>query len=184
MERRTPHPEADKMRPTFERSLKRALKSLVDRGDVLIVAGEGGQRSPFTYTTVEALNQEPNTDDAKRNVFGEMAQYAITCSRVNGRRVIPANKESILGNDRTPQMARCQSFTQIDAMHQRFTVNRRADQALDRHLADRPEDLAASGSAACAMAHLQHSNARAPTAAEFVSGAGVMDSDDCRKEVG
>ena len=60
------NPETDKLRPAVERSLKRSLKTLVDRGDVVIISGEGGQRSPFTYTTVEAFVSEPNTNDAKR----------------------------------------------------------------------------------------------------------------------
>jgi hypothetical protein len=38
-----------------ERSLKRALKSLVDRGDVVIVSGRGGVLDPYRYMTVEAF---------------------------------------------------------------------------------------------------------------------------------
>ena len=41
--------------PTYERSLKRALKGLVDRGDVLIVSGSGGPGDPRRYTTVECF---------------------------------------------------------------------------------------------------------------------------------
>lgn len=47
--------EGDKLVPSFERSLKRALKGLVDRGDVLIFGGKGGQRDPGRYVTVEAF---------------------------------------------------------------------------------------------------------------------------------
>ena len=45
----------DRLDPTFERSLRRSLKALVDRGDVLIIAGKGGQLDPYHYTTVEAF---------------------------------------------------------------------------------------------------------------------------------
>jgi len=38
-----------------DRSLNRALKSLVDRGEVLICGGRGGQRDPYRYTTVESF---------------------------------------------------------------------------------------------------------------------------------
>ena len=44
-----------KLDPVFERSLKRALKGLVERGDVLIVSGKGGQTDPFRYVTVECF---------------------------------------------------------------------------------------------------------------------------------
>ena len=59
------NPETDRMNPNFERSLKRSLRSLVDRGDV-IRGGAGGQKNPFRYATIEAITDEPNTDDAKR----------------------------------------------------------------------------------------------------------------------
>ena len=48
-------PYRDRLNPTRERSLKRSLKALVDRGDVVIVAGKGGQLDPYYYTTVEAF---------------------------------------------------------------------------------------------------------------------------------
>ena len=48
-------PNRDRLNPTYERSLKRSLKSLVDSGDVIIVAGKGGQLDPYHYTTVEAV---------------------------------------------------------------------------------------------------------------------------------
>ncbi len=59
------NPETDRMYPTFERKLKRSLRALVDRGDV-IRAGAGGQKDPFRYATIEAVADEPNTDTAKR----------------------------------------------------------------------------------------------------------------------
>ncbi len=34
--------EKDKLNPTVERTLKRVLKTLVDRADVVIVGGKGG----------------------------------------------------------------------------------------------------------------------------------------------
>ncbi len=70
------NPETDKLRPTFERSLKRSLKTLVDSGDVLIVHGKGGQKDPFTYTTVEALTDEADTDEAKRVLIELMEAVA------------------------------------------------------------------------------------------------------------
>ncbi len=75
--------ETDKLRPDFERSLKRSLKTLVERRDVLIVHGKGGQKEPFTYTTVEALTDETDTDEAKR-VFEELA--AASAAYLSGRR--------------------------------------------------------------------------------------------------
>lgn len=33
-----------------ERSMKRALKTLADRGDVVLVSGKGGQLDPYRYT--------------------------------------------------------------------------------------------------------------------------------------
>ncbi len=45
----------DTLTPALERSLKRALKGLIDRGDVLIVRGEGGPGDPRSYTTVECF---------------------------------------------------------------------------------------------------------------------------------
>jgi hypothetical protein len=43
------------LRPTFERSLKRALKTLAARGDVVIIQGDGGRWSPYRYATREAV---------------------------------------------------------------------------------------------------------------------------------
>ncbi len=48
-------PERDKLNPSHERSLKRALKRLVDRGDVLIAGGKGGVADPYRYITIEAF---------------------------------------------------------------------------------------------------------------------------------
>jgi hypothetical protein len=44
-----------KPKPSAVRSLKRALKTLVDRGEVLIVAGMGGPVDPYYYMTFEDL---------------------------------------------------------------------------------------------------------------------------------
>jgi len=79
------NPETNKMLPNFERSLKRSLLTLVNRGDVLKIRGEGGQRSPFAYMTVEALTDEPNTDDAKR-VFKEMSEAVTAYFSTHSRR--------------------------------------------------------------------------------------------------
>ena len=64
-------PETDKLQPTFERSLKRSLKALVDCGDVLR-RGKGGQQAPFVCMTIEVFMDEPDTDKAKR-AFVELA---------------------------------------------------------------------------------------------------------------
>jgi hypothetical protein len=42
-----------KMLPTFERSLKRALKTLVDRGEVVVVKGKGRAGDPYLYCITE-----------------------------------------------------------------------------------------------------------------------------------
>ncbi len=49
------NPDTDKLPPTHERSLKRALKGLIDRGEVLVVDGKGGPGDPRRYTTVECF---------------------------------------------------------------------------------------------------------------------------------
>jgi len=67
-------PETDKLTQHFERSLKRSLKSLVDRGDV-IVHGDGGQRDPFRYATVNAITGESDTVNAKQE-WEEMSRCA------------------------------------------------------------------------------------------------------------
>jgi hypothetical protein len=45
----------DTLEPTQERALKCALKTLVDRRDVLIIGGKGGVRDPYRYVTVESF---------------------------------------------------------------------------------------------------------------------------------
>jgi hypothetical protein len=49
------NPEAVTLHPAFARSLRRAIKGLVDRGDILIVSGNGGPGDPRRYTTVECF---------------------------------------------------------------------------------------------------------------------------------
>lgn len=44
-----------RFKPAFERSMKRALKTLVDRREVVIVGGKGGQLDPYRYTTLKAI---------------------------------------------------------------------------------------------------------------------------------
>src|SRR5262245_5644449 len=64
--------DRDKLRPTHERSLKRAMKTLVDRGDVLISGGNGRPGDPYRYVTVEAMASHytdrkiTNTAEAKK----------------------------------------------------------------------------------------------------------------------
>ena len=45
--------EGDTMEPTYERSMRRALKGLLDRGDVVIFDGKGGPGDPHRYANVE-----------------------------------------------------------------------------------------------------------------------------------
>jgi hypothetical protein len=77
----------DKLKPAFERSLKRALKSLVDRGDVLIISGKGGPGDPYRYTTVEsfasAASEKTITDTAKAKQI--VAQIADAVAKVQAR---------------------------------------------------------------------------------------------------
>jgi hypothetical protein len=49
------NPETERLDPTHERSLKRALQTLVQRGEVLILSGKGGPGDPRRYTTVECF---------------------------------------------------------------------------------------------------------------------------------
>jgi hypothetical protein len=70
-------PEAgSRLSPAAERSLKRAMQTLVQRGDVLIVEGAGGRKDPYRYTTVEAFTGEADTATAKR-VYSEVAEAAL-----------------------------------------------------------------------------------------------------------
>ena len=73
-------PETDRLNPNVDRALKRALKSLVDRGDVIILGGKGGQRDPYRYALVEAIAtgagaEEPEAAAAKQ-IVDEMARVA------------------------------------------------------------------------------------------------------------
>ena len=47
--------KGDKLPPSHERSLKRALKGLRDRGEVLRIGGSGGPGDPYHYTTLECF---------------------------------------------------------------------------------------------------------------------------------
>ena len=67
------NPVQDKLNPSFERSLKRAVKTLVDRGDVVILSGKGGVADPYRYTTIEAfagaaVGHKVDTAEAKQIV--------------------------------------------------------------------------------------------------------------------
>ena len=45
--------EGDTMEPTYERSMRRAIKGLLDRGDVVVIDGKGGPGDPHRYANVE-----------------------------------------------------------------------------------------------------------------------------------
>ena len=51
-------PNRDRLPPATVRSLQRVLKALVDRGDVLIAGGRGGQKDPFRYALAERCSCE------------------------------------------------------------------------------------------------------------------------------
>ena len=66
----------ESLNPTFERSLKRGLKTLVERGDVLVVGGRGGPGDPYRYTTVEAFASV--AEDRKVTDAGEAKAIVAT----------------------------------------------------------------------------------------------------------
>jgi hypothetical protein len=72
-------PQTDRLDPTHERSLKRALQTLVERGDVLILSGKGGPGDPYRYVTVEsfaaATGKVKDTAHAKQ-IVAEMVDAA------------------------------------------------------------------------------------------------------------
>jgi hypothetical protein len=61
------------LQPAFERSLRRAIKGLLDRGDILVIKGEGGPGDPRHYVTVEwfasAATGETVKDTAHAKAF-------------------------------------------------------------------------------------------------------------------
>jgi hypothetical protein len=74
--------KTDRLRPSFERSLKRAIKSLVDRGEVLILGGKGGPGDPYRYVTVECFasvaEEKKVTDtEAAKAVVAEMQRLVM-----------------------------------------------------------------------------------------------------------
>jgi hypothetical protein len=82
------NPEQDVLTPTLERSLKRALKGLVDRGDVLIVRGEGGPGDPRSYTTVESFASAADGEKVKDTAHAKQIivelHDAVTKMRMRG----------------------------------------------------------------------------------------------------
>jgi CheY-like chemotaxis protein len=48
-------PELDTLRPAGERSLRRAINALLDRGEIFVIAGEGGPGDPRRDVTVECF---------------------------------------------------------------------------------------------------------------------------------
>ena len=47
--------EGDELAPAFERSMRRALQTLIARGEVIVVFGGGSSRNPRHFLTVEAF---------------------------------------------------------------------------------------------------------------------------------
>ena len=62
--------------PSEERSLKRALYTLVKRGDVVIIKGEGGVADPYQYTTIECFarsaNKKPKSTEHAKQIVADM----------------------------------------------------------------------------------------------------------------
>jgi molybdopterin-biosynthesis enzyme MoeA-like protein len=83
------NPETDRLDPTHERSLKRALKTLVERGDVLIMSGKGGPGDPYRHVTVEcfaaATGEVKDTAHAKQ-IFAKLAAEAAKAAAVLSKR--------------------------------------------------------------------------------------------------
>lgn len=79
------NPVTDRLDPTHERSLKRALKTSVERGDVLIMGGKGGPADPYRYITVEcfagATGEVKDTAHAKQ-IFAELTAAAAKAAAV------------------------------------------------------------------------------------------------------
>jgi len=78
----------DRLTPTHERSLKRALKGLVDRGDVLVVGGEGGPGDPYRYTTIEDFAGTANGKKVKdtahaKQIVAEMQEAVMKVKRAD-----------------------------------------------------------------------------------------------------
>ena len=67
--------EGDTLEPTFERSMRRALTGLLDRGDVVIVGGRGTSGSPREFANVEdfAALYVPSAQGQRRGGEGSHA---------------------------------------------------------------------------------------------------------------
>jgi hypothetical protein len=78
------------MTPTHERSLKRALNGLVERGDVLILSGEGRSGDPYRYITVEsfaaATGQKVRDTAHAREIVAELKDQAAEAMQKLARR--------------------------------------------------------------------------------------------------
>ena len=79
--------EDDKLSPTHERSLKRALKGLIDKGEVLIIDGKGGPGDPRRYITIEcfaAATGEKVKDTAHAKAIVAELQDAVMKATAGG----------------------------------------------------------------------------------------------------
>lgn len=82
--------EGDTLVPSYERSTRRALKRLVDDGEVLTIAGNGSRSNPFHYMNVETFAVMATGKKMKgiahaKQVFGEMFEE-VTKVMKRGRR--------------------------------------------------------------------------------------------------
>lgn len=73
--------EGDTLVPSYERSIRRALAGLVDRGDILTIAGNGSRGRPHHFMTVESFAHMATGKKVKgtahaKQVFGEMFEGA------------------------------------------------------------------------------------------------------------
>jgi hypothetical protein len=75
------------LQPAFERSLRRAIKGLLDRGDILVIKGEGGPGDPRHYVTVEwfasAATGETVKDTAHAKAF--VAELSDVMSKLRSK---------------------------------------------------------------------------------------------------
>ena len=73
-------PERGTLDPTRERSVKRALKGLVDRGEVCVHSGNGGPADPRRYLTVRssaaATGRQVKAIDHAKQIIAELVQEA------------------------------------------------------------------------------------------------------------
>lgn len=82
--------EDDWIEPACERSFRRALAGLVDRGEVLVIAGTGGRSNPRHYMCVEtiatmATGRKVKSTAHAMEIVGEMMEGWLDVRRGEAR---------------------------------------------------------------------------------------------------